>query len=188
MWDRLPGVVAWTGCMKLTGKWSKTSTSTHSCAMLGSSYALIQRGERYSEVIDFEPSPLAKSRHPARLVSCGAEEPRLSWKHPCVPGLAATHVNTPRVELVDTHGLFASLVWHQIRPRKRAAIDASRQIGALLDSNTGPVAPEFRLPRPPRFNRLLATSQATSAPSPLETLFSQLARRRLRSLAVLQRS
>lgn len=156
--------------------------------MLGSSYALIQHGERYRAVIDSESSALAKSCHPARLVSCGAQQPRLSWQQPCVPGLAATQANTARVELVDRHALFARLVWHQVRPRKRAAIDASRQIDARHEANTGAVAPELRLPRAPRFKRLPATAQASSAPSPLEALFSQLARRRLARLAVLPRT
>ena len=36
--------------------------------------------------------------------------------------------NAPRAELVDAHGLLASLLWHQIRPHGRATREGRLRI------------------------------------------------------------
>jgi hypothetical protein len=62
---------------------------------------------------------------------------------------APTHGNASRAELVDAHSLFASLAWHQVRPRDRSASDARHRIGCPHGSKAGSVmvgAPEVGSP------------------------------------------
>jgi hypothetical protein len=139
--------------------------------------------------IYFESSLFAEACYPTPSMSSGIVEPWLSGWRPRVPNPTATHRNAPHAELLNAQGLLARLVWHQVRLRKSPAVTAREPIDHLYDSKTGPAAPDIELPRARRSPRALATPQATSAPSgPLETLFSHLARRRLRSLALTQRT
>jgi hypothetical protein len=153
-----------------------------------------QRPDGYSSnhpkgLIHFDSSLPGESCCVAAPVSCGIAEPLRSWTRQCVSSLEATYANAPRAELVDGHGLFASLVWHQVRPRERSVVDTRHRTGSSHNSKTGPVlvgASNVGSPSPLRSAQAVATTQAhspVSFPGPIETLFSQLAWRRLRSLA-----
>jgi Domain of unknown function (DUF4338) len=100
-----------------------------------------------------------------------------------------TYGNAPRAELVDAHSLFASLVWHQIRPRDHSASDAGHRIGSPHGSKAGPVmvgALDVGSPCTRGAARPAAIRDAALLdpfPASIETLFSKLVRRRLHSLA-----
>jgi hypothetical protein len=158
-----------------------------------------QRPEGYSDVhpthvIGFDSSPPAASCCVAAPVSCGIAEPLRSGTHQCVFEPAATHANAPRAELVEAQSLFASLVWHQVRPRDRSTSDARPRIGSPHGSKALPVmvgAPELGSPCPRGAARPAAIMDAALPdpfPASIETLFSQLARRRLHSLAAREES
>jgi hypothetical protein len=140
-------------------------------------------------LIHFDSSLADESCCVAAPGSGGIAEVLRSWTGQCVCSPEATYAPLPRAELVDAPGLFASLVWHQVRPRERSAVDARHRTGSSHDSKTGPVlvgAFDVGSPSPLRSAQAVATTQAyspVSFPGPLETLFSQLAWRRLRSLA-----
>ena len=120
--------------------------------------------------------------------SCCVDAPR-DWVCQCVPTPAVTHANELRAELVDAHRLFAKLVWHQVRPRNRFAADRRQRLGSSHDSKPGPVlvvAAGVGSLCPLESARPMATAPAASPasfPAPIETLFTQLARRRLRFAA-----
>jgi hypothetical protein len=158
-----------------------------------------QRPDGYSSghpkrLIHFDSSLPGESCCVAVPVSCGIAEPLRSWTRQGVSCSEATYANAPRAELIDAHGLFASLVWHQVRPRDRSAVDARPRTGSSHDSKTGPVlvgASDVGSPSPLKSAQAVATPQGhspVSFPAPIETLFSQLAWRRLRSLAVEEES
>jgi hypothetical protein len=160
---------------------------------------LPQRPDGYSgghpkRLIYFDSSLPDESCCLAAPESCGIAEARRSWTRQCVSSPEATYAHAARAELVDTHGLFASLVWHQVRPRERSAVDARHPTRSSPDSKTGPVlvgASDVGSPSPLRSAQAVAANQAhslVSFPGPIETLFSQLAWRRLRSLATEERS
>jgi hypothetical protein len=140
-------------------------------------------------LIPFDSSLSDESGRVAAPVSCGMAEVLPSWIGQCVSSPEATYANAPPAELVDAHSLFASLVWHQVRPRERSAVDARLRIGSSHDSKTGPVwvgTSEVGSLSPLRAAQAVAITQAdspVSIPGPIETLFSQLAWRRLSSLA-----
>jgi Domain of unknown function (DUF4338) len=102
---------------------------------------------------------------------------------------APTPGNAPRAELVDAHSLFARLVWHQVRPRGRTRREVRARIKAWYPSKASTGlngAPDVDLPplqksAPPVMTAPVAPR--VSFPRPIETLFGQLARRRLPSLA-----
>jgi hypothetical protein len=91
-------------------------------------------------------------------------------------------------ELLDPDRLFARLVFQQIRPRNRSAADAGAQSGSSYEPQSGRVpipAPDVRS-RIRRSRWPVALAQAASPdplPASIETLFIELARRRLRSFA-----
>ena len=93
-----------------------------------------------------------------------------------------TYGNAPHAELMDAHSLFARLVWHQVRPRERSAADARHRMASPHGSSAGPaiarscctwgaaraaVGTDAALPNP--------------VPASIETLFTELVRRRLDS-------
>lgn len=155
---------------------------------------LPQRPDGYSgghpkRLIYFDSSLPDESCCVAAPESGGIAEARRSWTRQCVSSPEATYAHAARAELVDADGLFASLVWHQVRPRERSAVDARHRTGSSPDSKTGPVlvgASDVGSPSPLRSAQAVATTQDHSPvlfPGPIETLFGQLAWRRLRSLA-----
>src|SRR4030095_9045235 len=94
-----------------------------------------------------------------------------------LPGSVVDQSATPHPELVDAHGLLASLVWHRVRPSNRSGAD------------TGPRRPsrsDLKWRGKRRSVQPVATAQTGSldqSPASIEALFTHLARRRLRSLA-----
>jgi hypothetical protein len=94
-----------------------------------------------------------------------------------LPGSVVDQSATPHPELVDAHGLLASLVWHRVRPSNRSGAD------------TGPRRPsrsDLEWLGKRRSVQPVATAQTGSldqSPASIEALFTHLARRRLRSLA-----
>jgi hypothetical protein len=98
-------------------------------------------------------------------------------------------MNAPPAELVDAQGFLASLVWHQVRPRGRATREARPRIEASYPekANTGLIgAPDVDPPPSQKSAPPVMTADAAplvSFPRPIETLLSQLARRRLPGFA-----
>lgn len=97
----------------------------------------------------------------------------------------------PPVELVAANGLFASLVFHQVRLRNHSA-DAVQRSGSHRDSNPGPVSvadvrAQFNM-RSGRPVTIAQTGSLDQVSGPIEALFTELAARRLRSLAGRERT
>jgi hypothetical protein len=113
------------------------------------------------------------------------------YVYPLVHGARQRLCSDPRppAELVDAHSLFASLVWHQVRPRDRSASDGRHRIGSPHGLKAGPVmvgAPDVGSPCTRGAARPAAIMDAALPdpfPASIETLFSQLVRRRLHGLA-----
>ena len=123
-------------------------------------------------------------------VSCGIEEPLRCWnpRHAHIPAAKQTGETTdpPRAEFVGANRLVARLVLHQVRPHDRPAAAAKQPIGSSHNRNPGRVsvpAPDARSSFTLRSERPVTDAPAASLPAPIETLFSELARRRLRKLA-----
>jgi hypothetical protein len=131
--------------------------------------------------LDFSQS---ESRHPLTPF------PRC-WTRKQVSGSAVTQGNAPCAELVDGHGLFASLVLHQVRPDHRSAVaDAGPQNHSSHDPKPGgrsvavadirsTFAPGSAKPSP-----IPEAATSHPLPTPLETLFSELARRLVRKIGI----
>jgi hypothetical protein len=110
------------------------------------------------------------------------------WTRKRIPGSAVMQGNAPCAELVDARGLFARLVLHQVRPKHRSPLaDAGPQNHSSHDPKPGaPSVPVVDI------GSLFALGSAKRSPIPsshplptqLETLFSELARRRVRKLAI----
>jgi hypothetical protein len=98
-------------------------------------------------------------------------------------------MNVPPAELLDAQGFLASLVGHQVRPRGRATREARPRIDASYPSKpcTGLIGAPDVAPPPSQKSALpVMTAHAAplvSFPRPIETLLSQLARRRLPGFA-----
>ena len=111
------------------------------------------------------------------LASCAIPEQRRCRTRKSLGGSAVEQSAAPYAELVDAHGLLASLVWHRVR--------APNQSGA----DTGPRRPsraDLESPGKRRSVRPVTPAQTASldpSPASIEALFSHLAGRRLRSLA-----
>jgi hypothetical protein len=126
-------------------------------------------------------------------VSCGIEEPLRCWnpRYAHIPAGKQTGQATDptRAEFVGAKRLFARLVLHQVRPHDRSAATAKQPTGSSPNRNPGLVsvpAPDAGSSFPLRSERSVTTAPATSPdplPAPIETLFSELARRHLRRLA-----
>lgn len=119
----------------------------------------------------------------------GSAEPRRHGTSPGILHPAAAPVNAPHAELVDAHNFLASLVWHQVRPRERTRREARPRIKASYPSKarTGLIgAPDVDPPPSQKSALPVMTAHAAplvSFPRPIETLLSQLARRRLPGFA-----
>lgn len=114
--------------------------------------------------------------HLGMPASCAIAELRCGTRK-SLPGSAVEQSAAPHAELVDAHGLLASLVWHQVRPPNHSGADTETRRPSRSDSES---LGKRRSVRP------MTTAQtASSEPSPasIEALLSQLARRRLRSLS-----
>ena len=130
-------------------------------------------------------------------VSCGIEEPLRSWnpRPALLPAGNQTGQTTDptRAEFVGANRLLAGLVLHQVRPQDRSAAAARQRIGPSHKWNPGLVSvpgPNAGWSFPLRSERSVTTASAASPdplPASIETLFSQLARRRLRRLAAKER-
>jgi hypothetical protein len=143
-------------------------------------------------VIRFDANLEAESCRLATPVSCGIAEPPRCWTRERVHGPAVTQADQtadwPRAELVGAVGLLARLVFRQVRPGHRSAADAGQRrssddtkIGPILVAGSDAGSPfSLRSKRPVPIARAGAPDPA---PAPMEILFTELASRRLRSLA-----
>ena len=119
-------------------------------------------------------------REPGRretLASCAIAEQRRCGTRKSLAGSAVEQSAVPYAELVDAHGLLASLVWHRVRAPNPSGADT----GPRRPSRSDLVSLGKR-----RTVRPVTTAQTASvdqSPASIEALFSHLARRRLRSLA-----
>jgi hypothetical protein len=129
-------------------------------------------------------------------VSCGIEEPLRYWnpRPALLPAGKQTGQTTDptRAEFVGAHRLLAGLVLHQVRrPQDRSA--ARQRIGPSHNRNPGLVSvpgPDTRSSFPLRSQRSVTSASEAwpdQLPASMETLFSQLARRRLLRLAAKER-
>ena len=133
----------------------------------------------------------AESARRGEPVSCGVEEP-LRWnpRHADIPvGKQTGQTTDPtRAEFVGANRLFARLVLHQVRPHDRSAAAAKQRNGFSHNRNSDLVsvpAPDAGLSFTLRSERSVTTAPAASPdplPADIETLFRELARRRLRRL------
>lgn len=110
-----------------------------------------------------------------RPASCVVAELRRCGTRKGLPGSAVEQPTAAHAELVDAHGLLASLVWHRVRPRNESGADTTRRPSCSDLESLG----ERRSMRPVMTAPLASLDQS---PASIEALFSHLARRRLRSL------
>jgi hypothetical protein len=130
-------------------------------------------------------------------VSYGIEESLRCWNpgRADIPAGKQTDQTTDftRAEFVGANRLFARLVLHQVRPHDRSAAAAKQRIGSSDDRNPGLLSvppPDAGSSFTPRSELPVTTARVASLdllPAPIETLFSELARRRLRRLAAKER-
>ncbi len=148
-------------------------------------------------VICLDSSLRGESCRAAAAVPFGIAEPPWCWtrKHVHNPVVTQTSqtADPPRAELADANGLLASLVFHHVRPRNRSAADAVQRSRSSQNAQPCPVsvaAPAGRAQFNPRSARPAVIAQ-TGSPDPvlasIEKLFTELAWRRLRSLAERER-
>lgn len=110
-------------------------------------------------------------------VRCGVQQESLhGWnpKYAPIPAEMQTSQTTKPVaaEFVGANRWFARLVLHQVRPHDPSAVGAQTRIG--FSHNRRP-------------NAMSVTAPSVESPStPIETLFRELARRRLRRLAAME--
>jgi hypothetical protein len=133
------------------------------------------RHQQCSNAVD-----LSVSREPGHCearASCAIAELRRCGTRKSLPGSAVEQSAPPHAELVDAHGLLASLVWHRVRPPNPSGADPGPRRPSRSDLES---LGKRRSVRP------VTTAQTASldqSPASIEALFSHLARRRLRSLA-----
>ena len=135
------------------------------------------QGDRHQQCSNaFDLSVWCEPSHGERPASCAIAQLRCVTRK-SLPGSAVEPSAAPHAELVDAHGLLASLVWRRVgRPNPSGADTGPRRASRS----------DLESPRKRRSVRPMTTAQTASAePSPasIETLFSHLARRRLGSLA-----
>lgn len=127
------------------------------------------------------------------VISGATTEPWKSWSrkrlHNPAPTQTGQTADLPHTELVDRNSLFAHLVFHQVRPRRHPSVDAVSRSCASSEPKSRPVliaAPDRRSSVSLRPERPVTLPQADSPEpesAPIETLFVELASRRLRRLA-----
>jgi hypothetical protein len=119
------------------------------------------------------------------------EEPPRGWNPRCVHNPVGTQTNPSlcpsHVEFISANRLFASLVFRQVR-RRGLATSAEPGIDSAPTSPGGVLvaAPAIGSPLTSGSPSKTVRAAAASSASPLETLFSELARGRLRSLAAVK--
>ena len=109
--------------------------------------------------------------------SCTVAELRRCGTRKGLPGSVVEQPAAADAELVDGHGLLASLVWHRVRPPNQSAAVT----GTRGPSRTDLESLGKRRSAPP-----VTTAKTVSldqSPASIEALFSHLAHRRLRSFA-----
>jgi hypothetical protein len=162
---------------------------------------LLQRPECFFDghprhLLGVDSTLQAESARLGEPVSCGVEQP-LRWnpRHAHIPVEKQTGQTTDptRAEFVGANRLFARLVLHQVRPHNRPAAAAKQRNGFShnrnLDLGSVP-ASDAGLSFTLRSERPVTTAPAAAPdplPAPIETLFSELARRRLRRLTAKER-
>jgi len=139
----------------------------------------------------------AESTRRGEPVSCGVEESLRYWnpKHAHLPvGKQTGQTTDPtRADFVGANRLFARLVLHQVRPKNRSAAAAKQRNGFPHNGNPDLVSvpgPDAGLSFTLKPERSVTTAPAASPdplPAPIETLFSELARRCLRRLSAKER-
>jgi hypothetical protein len=109
--------------------------------------------------------------------SCVIAELRCCGTRKSLPGSAVEQSAAPHAELVDAHGLLASLVWHRVRPPNQSGADTGPRRPSRSDLES---LGKRRSVRPVTTAQTASLDQSLAS---IEALFSHLARRRLRSLA-----
>jgi len=123
----------------------------------------------------FDLSLWSEPGHREMPANCAIVELRRGTRQ-SLPGSAVEQSAAPHAELVDAHGLLASLVWHRVRPPNQSRTDT--EPGRPSRSDLESLGKRTSV-------RPVATAQTASldqSPAAIEALFSHLARRRLRSL------
>jgi hypothetical protein len=119
-------------------------------------------------------------REPGRretLASCAIAEQRRCGTRKSLAGSAVEQSASPYAELVDAHGLLASLVWHRVRAPNQSGADTGPRRPSRSDLESLGKRRSMRPVTPAQ------TASLDPSPASIEALFSHLARRRLRSLA-----
>jgi hypothetical protein len=132
------------------------------------------RRQQCSNAIDLSlPCELGHLGTPA---SCAIAELRCGTRR-SLPGSAVEQSVASPTELVDAHGLLASLVWHRVRPpnQSRVITEPRRPSRSDLES-----LDKRRSVQPVTTAQTISLEPSAAS---LEALFSHLARRRLRSFA-----
>src|SRR5215469_13232917 len=143
---------------------------------------------------EFSPPPRGTGPHADRQQQCSNGFDLSVWREPghretpascsiaevwrCetrkgLPGSAVAQPTAAYAELIDAHGLLASLVWRRVRPSNQSGTDITRRPSRSDLESLGK-----RRSAPP-----VTTAKLDQSPASVEALFSHLARRRLRSLA-----
>lgn len=132
--------------------------------------------------IGFEDRLQAESCRVAVPVSCEIEEPPRCWTlkpiHTSAVMPAVQADEPPGAGLATTNGLLASLVFRQVRPRNRSAAHAAERNRSSHDPKPRPVSVAVTI------GQAGSQDQGSGA---VETLFTELAARRLGSLAARER-
>ena len=146
-------------------------------------------GDHLKHHLGVDSTLQAESARGGEPFSCGVEEPLRCWnpRHAHIPARKQTGQTTDPTgaEFVGANRLFARLVLHQVRPHGRSAAASKQRNGFSHNRNPDLVsvpAPDAGSSFTVRSERPVTTAPA-AAPDPLpaaiETLFSELARRRL---------
>jgi hypothetical protein len=113
------------------------------------------------------------------------------WTRKQISSSTVIHGNAPRAEVVGDHRLVATLVLHQVRPGNRSpAVDAGPRNHFPREPKTGAFSvtiADIGSPCAVGSTKRVAIAEAgysDPVPTPIETLFSELARRRLRNFAI----
>jgi hypothetical protein len=154
-----------------------------------------KHSDRRQKRVIFDSDLLIASCSFGAPIHCVIEEPlgcrtRKGGHKPTATKTRQTN-NADGAEFVHARRLLASLVFQQIR-RHRSAAEAGEQSGWPYEPQLGRVpvsVPEIRSPlrRSPGLVASAQTASPALLPVPIEILFTELARRRLHSLAVKQR-
>jgi len=125
----------------------------------------------------FDLSMWREPGHPEAPARCAIAELRRCGTPESLSGSAVEQSAAPHTELVDAHGLLASLVWHRVRPPNQSGADRGPRRPSRSDlESLGKWRSAWSV-------TIAQTNSLEQSPASIEALFSHLARRRLRSLA-----